>query len=170
MENQIIINDVTFYCPQEDGQVFVPVKPVCEALGIDNKTQQEVIKSHPILAIHAGLRPTTGADGKQYEMLCIPLKYAFGWLMGIDARSVKPESYDSVIRYQEAAYTALYDRFFLEPAMQKQKLSMILEQENAILQAEIQRRELGQRVKEMKAELAMLKQQDPLQLNLFGQN
>lgn len=102
-----------------------------------------------------------------YEMTCIPLKYAFGWLMGIDARSVKPEAYESVIRYQEAAYDALYDRFFLEPAMQKRKLMLMLEKENAILQAEMQKREINQRIKEMKIELFNLKTAEPSQLALF---
>lgn len=168
MENQIIINNVTFYCPQEEGQVLVPIKPICEALGIDNKSQQEAIKNHPIWAAVVVLSTTTAADGKQYQMLCIPLKYAFGWLMGIDARSVKPEAYESVIRYQEAAYDALYDRFFMEPALQKRKLFLLLEKENAILQAELERRELTARIKEMKAELAQIKITEPSQLTLFN--
>lgn len=167
MENQIIINDVKFQCPQEDGQIFVPVKPLCEVLGINAKSQQDVIKTHPIWGAVAVLRAATGADEKQYEMYCIPLKYAFGWLMGIDARSVKPEAYESVIRYQEAAYDALYDRFFLEPAQQKRKLFLMLEKENAILQMELERKQLNERIKEAKAELTEIKATDPSQLQLF---
>lgn len=167
MKDEIIINDVAFQCPQEDGQVFVPVKPLCEALGIDNKSQQETIKNHPIWGSVMVLRTTTGSDGKQYDMACIPLKYAFGWLMGIDARSVKPEAYDAVIRYQEAAYEALYDRFFLEPAMQKRKLMLMLEKENIILQAELQKKELSSRIKEMKKELEEIKGTEPKQLTIF---
>lgn len=168
MKNEIIINDVTFQCPQEDGQILVPIKPICEALGISHQGQIEVVKNHPIWGSVVRLSLTTGSDKKQYEMLCIPLKYAFGWLMGIDARSVKPEAYESVIRYQEAAYDALYDRFFLEPAMQKRKLMLILQKENAVLEAELQRKEIGNRIKEMKAELTELKLTEPTQLPLFG--
>lgn len=167
MENSIIINEVTFHCPQEDGLFFVPVKPLCEALGISHQAQQDVLKKHPIWGPVVTLRVTTGGDGKQYEMLCIPLKYAFGWLMGIDARSVKPDAYESVVRYQEAAYDALYDRFFLEPAMQKRKLLLILEKENAILLAEMQKKEISQRIKEMKSEISELKATEPSQLALF---
>jgi hypothetical protein len=42
--NEIIINEVTFQCPQEDGLIFVPIKPICEALGIAANKQQETIK------------------------------------------------------------------------------------------------------------------------------
>lgn len=167
MKDEIIINEVKFVCPQEDGQIFVPVKPLCEALGVAHQVQQDVIKKHPIWGSVVTLRVTTGSDEKQYEMLCIPLKYAFGWLMGIDARSVKPEAYESVVRYQEAAYDALYDRFFLEPAMQKRKLMLMLEKENAILQAELQKRELNNRIKEMKKELEEIKVTEPKQLTIF---
>lgn len=168
MKDEIIINEVKFMCPLEDGQVFVPIKPLCEALGIDNKSQQEAVKNHPIWGSTMVLKTTVGGDEKQREMLCIPLKYAFGWLMGIDARLVKPEAYDSVVRYQEAAYEALYDRFFLEPAMQKRKLMLLLEKENAILQAELQKKEINNRIKEMRAELAELKVTEPSQLALFA--
>jgi len=165
--NEIIINEVTFQCPQEDGLVFVPIRPLCDALGIAHQRQHEVVKNHPILGPTVTLRVTVGGDDKQREMACIPLKYAFGWLMGIDARSVKPEAYDSVVRYQEAAYDALYDRFFLEPAMQKRKLMLMLEKENAILVAELQKKEISQRIKQMKAELSELKATEPSQLALF---
>jgi len=168
MKDEIIINEVKFVCPQEDGQIFVPIKPLCEALGIDNKNQQDTIKNHPIWGSTVVLKTTVGGDEKQREMLCIPLKYTFGWLMGIDARSVKPEAYDSVIRYQEAAYDALYDRFFLEPAMQKRKLMLLLEKENAILQAELQKKELNARIKEMKKELEEIKVAEPKQLAMFA--
>lgn len=165
--NEIIINEVTFHCPQEDGMVFVPIRPLCDALGIAHQTQHEVVKNHPIWGPTVTPRVTVGGDGKQREMACIPLKYAFGWLMGIDARLVKPESYESVIRYQEAAYDALYDRFFLEPAMQKRKLMLMLEKENAILNAELQKKELNMRIKQMRVELSELKATEPSQLALF---
>lgn len=167
MKDEIIINEVRFQCPQEDGQIFVPIKPVCEALGIAHQVQQDVLKNHPIFGSTITLRVTVGGDEKQREMLCIPLKYAFGWLMGIDARLVKPDAYESVIKYQEAAYDALYDRFFLEPAMQKRKLMLMLEKENAILQAELQKRELNNRIKEMKKELEEIKVTEPKQLTIF---
>ena len=122
MKNEIIINNVTFHCPNENGNIFVPIKPICEALGVAHQVQQEVIKKHPIWSTHAGLKYSTGSDGKQYKMLCIPLKYAFGWIMSIDARLVKPESYQSVIAHQEIVYNALYSKFFLESAIYKMML------------------------------------------------
>lgn len=101
-------------------------------------------------------------------MTCIPLKYAFGWILGIDARKVKPEAYEAVIDYQKLAYEALYDRFFLEPVMQKQKLLSVLEKEAEIKMAEAEKRLIGEKIKDMKRELEELKESDPRQLKLFN--
>lgn len=91
----------------------VAVKPICDALGIDYSTQVQRLKSDPILGSVMGLNPTTGADGKQYEMLTIPFKFVFGWLFRIDSRNVKEESRETVLKYQLHCYNALYNSLFL---------------------------------------------------------
>ena len=52
---------------------------------------------------------TTGKDGKQYQMLCLPLKKLFGWLMTVSPNKVKPELRDTVIKYQEECDDVLWD-------------------------------------------------------------
>lgn len=51
--------------------------------------------------------------------------------------------------------------------MQKRKLMLMLEKENAILQAELQKKELNGRIKEMKRELEEIKVTEPKQLTIF---
>lgn len=89
----------------------IAVKPVCEALGISHQKQIERLKNDPILGSVVTLRVTTGADGKQYEMTTIPLKYVFGWLFRIVSRNVKEEARESLIKYQLMCYDALYHHF-----------------------------------------------------------
>jgi len=114
MENSIItvarINNVSIQIIQ-NGQKLVPIKPICEALGISHKPQIERLKDDPILGSVVTLSMTTGADGKRYEMTCIPLRYVFGWLFMIDSRNVKEEARESVIKYQKMCYDALYNYF-----------------------------------------------------------
>jgi hypothetical protein len=95
----------------ENGQKLVPIKPICEALGIDAKAQRSKIQEDEILGSVGVLSASTGADGKQYEMFCIPLKYVFGWLFTINPSNVKEESREAVIQYKEACYDALYRTF-----------------------------------------------------------
>jgi len=95
----------------ENGEKMVPVKPICDALGIDFSRQKEKIESDEILASTIGLRPTVAADGKTREMFCIPFKYVFGWLFTINPANVKEEAREAVIQYREACYNALYQSF-----------------------------------------------------------
>lgn len=95
----------------ENGQKMVPVKPICQALGVDFASQKEKIEKDEILGSVVGLSPTSGSDGKTYEMVCIPFKFVFGWLFTINPANVKEEAREAVIKYKLACYEALYQSF-----------------------------------------------------------
>lgn len=83
------------------------MRPIVEGMGLDWKTQLVKIKQR--FASVVGEITTTGKDGKQYLMLCLPLKKLFGWLMTISPNKVKPELRDTVIKYQEECDDVLWD-------------------------------------------------------------
>lgn len=121
----------------ENGQKLVPVKPICEALGVQYPSQKEKIEKDEILSSVVRLSRTTGADGKQYEMFCLPLKFIFGWLFTINPANVKEEAREAVIEYKLSCYNALYQSFtdsqqFLEAkqAMVEEKLGELEEVTN----------------------------------------
>jgi hypothetical protein len=106
------VNGITIECPIEGGQSYVAVKPVCEALGIDHSAQIRDLKEDVILSPVMVSMPTTGSDGKQYQMICIPLKYVFGWLFSINENRVKPEAKEHVLKYKMECYNVLFNHFF----------------------------------------------------------
>lgn len=57
------------------------------------------------------LSTSVAADGKMREMLCLPVKYVFGWLFRIDSRNVKEEARENLLRYQNQCYDILYNYF-----------------------------------------------------------
>lgn len=95
----------------EDGSIFVPVKPICQALTIDFEGQRQRIARHYILGSVAFTLKATGADGKAYEMICLPLEYIYGWLFTIDAGLVAESRREAVANYQRECYDALYEHF-----------------------------------------------------------
>lgn len=95
----------------KNGEKRIAVKPICDALGVSHKSQIERLREDPILKSVVMLSMTTGSDGKQYEMLTIPLRYVFGWLFRIDSRNVKDEARENVERYQLECYDALFNHF-----------------------------------------------------------
>lgn len=85
----------------ENGQLYVPVKPICTALGVDFKTQYRKIEEDKCFSSTMVIMPTVGADGKNREMVCLPVKHICGWLYSINPGKVAPEVEDKIIAYRE---------------------------------------------------------------------
>lgn len=95
-ETQITkVNNVAIVSLTENGNTLIPIKPICEALGIAYAPQFSKIKDDEDLSSVVTLRVTTGSDNKQYEMVCLPLEFVFGWLFTINPKNVKPEAQDA---------------------------------------------------------------------------
>ena len=90
---------------------LIPIRPICDALGVDFEGQRQRISRDEILNSVAFMTKATGADGKQYEMVCLPLKFVFGWLFTIDTSRVNEEARESVVNYKLKCYEALYNYF-----------------------------------------------------------
>lgn len=110
--NVAIINGISLQVVADEREQLVAVKPVCEILGVNYTTQVEKLKSHPIFGSVIPLRGTTGADGKTYQMLCIPLQFFPGWLFSINPDNVREEARERLIEYQLECNKVLFDYFF----------------------------------------------------------
>ncbi|WP_300505312.1 phage antirepressor N-terminal domain-containing protein [uncultured Duncaniella sp.] len=112
MNHITTINGVEIFAEvTSDGNIFVPIKPICTALGIADNKQREKIQEDDILASVGTLRVSTGADGKQYEMYCLPLEYVYGWLFTINPKNVADSARETVKNYRRECYEALYNHF-----------------------------------------------------------
>ena len=105
------INGVDIITVDYQGETYVPVKPICDALGISLERQREKIQSDDILSTTAALRGAVAADGKEREMLCLPLRYVYGWLFTINPKNVAPGAREAVTRYRRECYDVLYHHF-----------------------------------------------------------
>jgi len=110
--NVAIINGITLQVVASESEQLVAVKPVCEILGVAYQSQQAKLKEHPIFGSVITLSVTTGADGKKYEMLCIPLQFFPGWLFSINPDNVREEARERLIEYQLECNKVLFDYFF----------------------------------------------------------
>lgn len=110
--NIAIINGISLQVVASESEQLVAVKPVCEILGVDYPGQFNKLKEHPIFGSTIGLSPTVGADGKDREMVCIPMRFFPAWLFSINPDNVKEEIRDNLIKYQLKCNDILYDYFF----------------------------------------------------------
>lgn len=114
------VNNVDIIATSDEMRL-VPIKPICEALGIDYSRQLKKIKEDPDLASTMGVTPTVGADGKDREMCCLPYEFIFGWLFTINPQNVKPEAQDTVRKYRMECYHALFRYFTARTEFVEQK-------------------------------------------------
>jgi len=82
--------------------VFVPVRPICDYLGIDWSAQYRRINRDPVLpeviTPCVVVTATQGQPDQRREMQCLPLDYLNGWIFGVNANRVKEEIRDSLSR------------------------------------------------------------------------
>ena len=107
-----MVNKTPIAVIDQNGMPLVPIKPICDALRIDYSSQLKKLKEDDFYNSVMGLSPTTGADGKTYQMATLPLKYALLWLGSINPKNVAPEAKETVMNYKEACATALFDYFY----------------------------------------------------------
>ena len=95
----------------EDGTIYVPMRQICDRLGINWSSQAKRIRRDPVLSeeIQSVVIMTTHR-GKQ-ETLCLPLTYMHGWLFGLTASRVKKELQEQLIKYQRDCYRILSEAF-----------------------------------------------------------
>lgn len=97
--------------PSGRSEFFVPLRPLCDYLGISYSAQRERIERDAVLSTKLQTVLIETAGGPQ-EMQCLSLDYLNGWLFGINANRLKKrEIRERVIRYQEECYVVLRDAF-----------------------------------------------------------
>lgn len=105
------INGVDIVTVERDGEIFVPIKPICEAIGIDVDAQRNKLNSDQFFYSTAAIIAAVAADEKEREMYCIRLRDVYGWLATINPGKVAPEARETVSRYRRECYDVLYEHF-----------------------------------------------------------
>jgi hypothetical protein len=101
----------------KEEQIYVPIRPICDYLGLDWSAQYRRINRDPVLseAVQGVAITTTpssdGRGGGLQEMSCLPLKFLPGWLFGVSASRVKADLREKIIRYQRESYDVLWEAF-----------------------------------------------------------
>lgn len=101
----------------DEQQVYIPLRPICEYLGLDWSAQTRRIRRDPVLSKWAtfvaitATNPEEAQKGGNPNMLCLPLDYLNGFLFGVSASRVKADLQERVILYQERCYKVLTEAF-----------------------------------------------------------
>jgi hypothetical protein len=98
-------------------QVVVPVRHICEVLGINWDSQRKRIVRDDVLESVAVKMTVTARDGKRYKSVCLPLEYLHGWLFGITPSQVKEEHRERIKLYRKDCFRVLSAAFQADLAL-----------------------------------------------------
>lgn len=107
----------------EQGNPWIGVNSVCDAIGIQSSRQIEKISSDS--RFNRSHMYSVATDGKTREVFCIPLNQLNGWLFGINPNKVSDHVRPNLIAYQQECFEVLYKHFMpngvvdLQPLMDR---------------------------------------------------
>lgn len=97
---------------EHENERWVALRPAVEALGLDWASQTVKLAKDGDRFNCCDIT-TVGADGRQRQMLSIPLRRFPGWLATINPNKIPDEvKRAKVVLYQDRSYDALYDFWF----------------------------------------------------------
>lgn len=82
----------------QQGRPHIVLKPAVEHIGVDYSRQRQKLKGKSWAVM--GVAPTTGADGKTYEMVTVDVRTFLMMLATIDERRVNDQARPILIAYQ----------------------------------------------------------------------
>lgn len=95
----------------EAGTVWVPIRRLCEAIGISRQGQLRRIRDDPVMSRHLRSGNILLPDGRTFSMECLPVKWVRFWLATLNAKSAKEAIRPKIIQYQEEV-ADIIDRAF----------------------------------------------------------
>lgn len=91
-----------------DNEVYVPLRPIAEFLGLDWSSQLQRIRRDDVLERRVTTIVIATTDDSRREMICLPLDLLPGWLFGISATRVRPDIAPKLTRYREECFRVLW--------------------------------------------------------------
>lgn len=88
-----------------DGQYWIALKPICEALNVNWNRQFQNLKEDKLLCQQFAEQQMVAADGKLREMTSLPEFFIYGWIFSIQSDSEELQA------YKWECYRILYEHF-----------------------------------------------------------
>jgi len=88
-----------------NGTIWVAIKPICDALGLNTNRIYKNIREDFILKDVVANQPLRDTKNRLQSMVAIPEMYVYGWLFSINSSS------DVFQTYKKQCYDLLYNHF-----------------------------------------------------------
>lgn len=90
---------------------YVALRPIANFLGLQWAPQYQRIQRDDVLSQEVRLVRMASADGRQREMISLPLEFLPGWLFGVTVSKARPELAPKLTRYRRECFKVLWRAF-----------------------------------------------------------
>lgn len=101
----LVFEDRTLYFSRKDGEWFIALKPICDALGLEWTWYHKALKADPFLSQLWWDSTIVAADGRQRKMVCLPERYIYGWIFQLNSKN------PALLAFKRKCYDVLFDHF-----------------------------------------------------------
>lgn len=105
MQNFLQFNGHDLYFTLSNGQWWIAIKPICEALNIEYTRVFKNVKKHKIYGAALAKQPMQIPGDQVRSMICLPEEFIYGWLFSLNSKS--PE----LLEYQVKCNKILHEHF-----------------------------------------------------------
>lgn len=98
-------NGTNIFFVAANGQYWIALKPICEALNVNWNRQFQNLKSNELLKAVFAIQQIQAPDNQLRNYVALPEFYVYGWLMQIQSESAELQS------FQWECYRVLYNYF-----------------------------------------------------------
>lgn len=113
-QKSVLFDEDTITAVQlEDGRIFVPIRHMCDVLGVNYQGQIDRIRRDAVLSkyeMQLNVARDEGRGGEQATN-CLMLKFVPGWLFGISSQRVREDVREKLERFQEEVYDVIWAAF-----------------------------------------------------------
>ena len=99
-----------------EGKPYVAMRSIVENIGLDWSSQHKRILRNKILKESVVMMTMENKANFERQVVCLPLGYLNGWLLGIDENKVKPEIRSILYLYKLECFDVLYNHFLPDAA------------------------------------------------------
>lgn len=102
----VMFGDDTLVLADQNGQPYVVMRPLVNAMGLDWRSQHvKITEKFRSTVVEI---TTVAEDGKPRTMICLPLRKLPGWLYSINPGKVAPALRAKIVRFQEECDEVLW--------------------------------------------------------------
>lgn len=99
---------------EQEGNYYVAMKPIAEAMGVGWEGQRQRLERDDLFNSTTCMIQVVAEDGKQREMVSLPVEMFPMWLATIDTSRVKNiDAKATILQYQREAAKVLFEHFFI---------------------------------------------------------